>query len=72
MISAVVGGASVVHTAINGIGERGGNAATEEVALALELLLGINTGIDLNKLYEVSVLVQDLSKFKFPEVIHSQ
>ncbi len=64
MISAVVGGASVVHTSINGLGERGGNAATEEVALALELLLNIDTGIDLNKLYEVSILVQDLSKFK--------
>lgn len=64
MLSAVVGGASVVHTSINGLGERGGNAATEEVALALRLLLDVETGVDLSKLYEVSVLVQDLTKFK--------
>jgi 2-isopropylmalate synthase len=64
MLSAVIGGASVVHTAINCLGERCGNAATEEVALALELLLGLDTGIDLSKIYEVSLLVQDLSKFK--------
>jgi 2-isopropylmalate synthase len=64
MLSAVIGGASVVHTSINGLGERCGNAATEEVALALELLLGLDTGIDLSKLYEISVLVQDITKFK--------
>lgn len=64
MLSAVIGGASVVHTSINSLGERGGNAATEEVALALELLLGLKTGIDLSRIYEVSLLVQDLSKFK--------
>jgi len=64
ILSAVVGGASVVHTSINGVGERGGNAATEEVALALELLLDLDTGIDLSRLYEISLLVQDLTKFK--------
>ncbi|MFC2007803.1 hypothetical protein ACFLVB_04325, partial [Chloroflexota bacterium] len=42
MLAAVVGGAEVVHTSINNIGERVGNAATEEVAMALELLLGVN------------------------------
>jgi 2-isopropylmalate synthase len=61
-ISAVCGGASVVHTAINTLGERAGNASTQEVVMALELLLGIKTGINLDKLYETSKLVQELSK----------
>ena len=41
MLSAVSAGASVVHTSVNCLGERSGNAATEEVALNLELLLGV-------------------------------
>ncbi|PKM80014.1 MAG: hypothetical protein CVU89_15615 [Firmicutes bacterium HGW-Firmicutes-14] len=64
MISAVAAGASVVHTAVNAAGERAGNAATEEVAVALELLLGVDTGIKLEKLYPVSRLVEELTKQK--------
>jgi methanogen homocitrate synthase len=64
MLSAVIGGASVVHTAMNGLGERCGNAATEEVAVALELLLDLDTGIDLGMLHDVSNLIQDITKFK--------
>ena len=42
-ISAVEAGAVMVHTCINGIGERSGNASTEEVALNLKLDYGIDT-----------------------------
>ncbi len=42
-LSAVDAGATVVHTCMNGIGERAGNAATEEVALNLKLNQGIDT-----------------------------
>ncbi len=51
MVSAVVGGAEVVHTAVNTTGERAGNAATEEVAMAIQLLLGVDAGINLNRIY---------------------
>jgi isopropylmalate/homocitrate/citramalate synthase len=62
-LSGVTGGASVVHTAMLGLGERCGNAATEEVALTLELLLGVDTGIHLDKIYETCELLQKISKF---------
>ena len=42
-LAAVEAGASYVHTCMNGIGERSGNAATEEVALNLKLNYGIDT-----------------------------
>jgi isopropylmalate/homocitrate/citramalate synthase len=52
----------VVHTSINALGERSGNAATEEVALDIELFLGLDTGIKLDKIYPVCRLVSDLTK----------
>jgi len=66
MLAAVAGGASVVHTSINALGERSGNAATEEVALDLEMLLGVDTGIKLDRLYPVCRLVSDLTKIPIP------
>lgn len=66
MLAAVAGGASVVHTSINALGERSGNAATEEVALNLEMLLGVDTGIKLDRLYPVCRLVSDLTKIPIP------
>jgi len=62
MLSAVAAGASVVHTSINCLGERAGNAATEEVALNIELLLGVKTGVKLDKLYPLAQMVADLTK----------
>jgi isopropylmalate/homocitrate/citramalate synthase len=66
MLAAVVGGASVVHTSMNALGERSGNAATEEVALDVEMLLGLDTGIKLDRLYPVARLVADLAKVPIP------
>ncbi|MGQ9723525.1 MAG: homocitrate synthase/isopropylmalate synthase family protein [Candidatus Jordarchaeum sp.] len=42
------------HTCVNGYGERGGNASFEEVVLSLELLYKVDTGIKLDRIYEVS------------------
>jgi isopropylmalate/homocitrate/citramalate synthase len=62
MLSGVAAGASTVHTSVNALGERAGNAATEEVAVGLELLLGIPTGLKLERLYEVTRLVSEIAK----------
>ena len=62
MLSGIVAGASTVHTTVNGLGERAGNAATEEVALNTELLLGLDTGIRLDRLYPVSTLLSEITK----------
>ena len=63
-LAAAMAGAEVIHTCVNGLGEGGGNAPLETVALDLELMLGINTGIKLEKLYEVSQLVERLSQIQ--------
>jgi 2-isopropylmalate synthase len=62
MLSAVAAGATGVHTSINSLGERAGNAATDEVALGIELLLGMKTGLRLDLLYPVAQLVAELTK----------
>ena len=60
-LAGIVSGADYASTTINGLGERCGNAATEEVVMALEVLYGVKTGLDLTKLTEISRLVTDLS-----------
>jgi 2-isopropylmalate synthase len=64
ILEAVAEGASVVHTAVNGLGERTGNAATEEVVAIFEILAGLKTGIILDRLMDVSVLVENISRRK--------
>ena len=58
---AVAEGASVIHTTVSGIGERAGNAPTEETVLALLTMYGIDTGIKTEKFTEIARLVADLS-----------
>jgi isopropylmalate/homocitrate/citramalate synthase len=60
-LAGIVAGADYASTTVNGLGERCGNAATEEVVMALEVLYGVKTGLDLTKLTEISRLVTDLS-----------
>jgi isopropylmalate/homocitrate/citramalate synthase len=49
------------HVCVNGLGERAGNTPLEELALALEKLYGVRTGLDLSRLYELSRMVEQLS-----------
>jgi len=65
-LAALEAGAEAASTTINGIGERVGNTATEEVALALQILYGVDLGLDFGKFYEASHLVQELSGIKKP------
>lgn len=61
-LMALTSGATSVHSSVNGLGERAGNVATEEIAVALQHLLGIDAGIKLERLYHVSRLVSEISK----------
>lgn len=61
-VMAVSAGADEVHCSVNGIGERAGNVATEEVAFALQHLYNIDAGIDLSKIAYVSEIVAETSK----------
>ena len=60
-ILAVAEGASVIHTTVSGIGERAGNAPTEETVLALLTMYGVDTGIRTEKFTEIARLVAELS-----------
>ncbi len=60
-LAALEAGVEVPHTCVNGLGERSGNASFEELVMTLESLYGIDTGIDISRLYEVSLLVEKLS-----------
>lgn len=56
-VSAIQSGAAFVSATVNGLGERAGNAALEEVAVALKYSLGIESGFDLSKIKELSEFV---------------
>lgn len=60
-LAAVTAGAEVVHSCGNGLGERTGNAALEELMLGLDLLYGYDTGYKLDKLPELGELLSRLA-----------
>ena len=60
-VLAVAEGASVLHTTVSGLGERAGNAPTEETVLGLLTMYGIDMGIKTEKFTEIARLVGDLS-----------
>ena len=59
-------GAAQAQVSVNGIGERAGNAAYEEVVMALESLYDVDTGIDTTKITELSRLVEERSDVPVP------
>lgn len=61
-LMAIASGAEAVETSFNCLGERTGNAATEEVVMGVEMILGIKTGVDCSGLYRVSKMTQEISK----------
>ena len=60
-LAGLEGGASQIHVTVNGLGERAGNAALEEVVLALSLIYGRKTGIKTEQIYRTSQLVSRLT-----------
>ena len=57
-LSAIKGGATEIHTTINGIGERAGNTSFEECVLSIDRLLPeFSTNIKINQIYHLSKLV---------------
>ena len=56
VMASLAAGADLVHGTINGIGERAGNVALEEVAIALDHGYGIET-MDLTQVYDLAQLI---------------
>jgi 2-isopropylmalate synthase len=68
-LAALEEGVPILQCTVNGIGERAGNTAFEEVALALALHgqeMGIQSPIDTTKLWELSQLVSELTGIPLP------
>lgn len=57
-LAAVTAGAEVIHTCINGLG---GNASLDECVMGLEGFLGINTGIETEKMIGLSQMTREFS-----------
>jgi len=65
-LAAIQAGARQVEGCINGLGERAGNAALEEIIMAIQTrkdLLGVSTNIDTRQIYRTSRLVADIFGF---------
>ena len=60
-LAAFMAGATCLSTTINGLGERAGNAAMEEVAMALELSVGISSTLRTESFSELSAYVANVS-----------
>ncbi|MBP1932173.1 homocitrate synthase/isopropylmalate synthase family protein [Ammoniphilus resinae] len=60
-VAAMSAGAEVASVTMNGIGERSGNTALEEVVTALDVLYGVKTNIDLSKLQEISRRIERIT-----------
>ncbi len=60
-LAAVEEGAEVIHSTVLGMGERAGQASTEQIALALKLLYGMDTGVKLEKLAGLTRTVAELT-----------
>ena len=68
-LAAVAAGARQVECTINGIGERAGNAALEEIAVALAVRpdrYAATTRLRLNELYAVSRLLSEITRVPVP------
>ncbi|HEX9078884.1 MAG TPA: homocitrate synthase [Desulfuromonadaceae bacterium] len=65
-IAGIRAGARFVNTTINGLGERAGNAALEEVVMGLKHACGIDTGIDTHRFREMSLFVAKASQRPLP------
>src|SRR5690242_8365625 len=62
-LAGILNGARQVEGTINGIGERAGNAALEEIVMALRTradYFGVTTGVDARELHRTSYLVSEL------------
>lgn len=65
-IAGIRAGARFVNTTVNGLGERAGNAALEEVVMGLKHACGIETGIATHRFRELSLMVAKASRRDLP------
>jgi isopropylmalate/homocitrate/citramalate synthase len=59
-------GCQVAHTSVTGVGERAGNCAYEELALALKTMYDVDLGLDTTMFTALSRLVQERAGTRIP------
>jgi 2-isopropylmalate synthase len=65
-LAGVEAGADQVQVSVNGIGERAGNAAFEEVVMSAESVYGAGTGVDTTAIADIAKLVAERSSVPVP------
>ncbi|NVN89737.1 MAG: homocitrate synthase [Desulfuromonadales bacterium] len=65
-IAGIRAGAAFANTTVNGLGERAGNAALEEVVMGLKHASGVDTGIATHRFRELSLFVAKASHRPLP------
>ena len=65
-VAALACGVEVVQSTVTGIGERAGNTPMEELALALEMLYGVEHGLETKEFYALSRLVRERARHDIP------
>ena len=65
-LAGVLGGAEEIHVTVNGLGERAGNAALEEVVMSLLAFYNVKTNVNSRKMAFVSRLVSQLTGIAVP------
>ncbi len=65
-VAALSCGVEVVHSTVTGLGERAGNTPMEELALALEMLYGVEQSLNTSEFYALSRLVRERAGHNVP------
>ena len=63
------GGADLIDVCVNGLGERAHIAPLAEVASVIQIYYGIDCGIQLDKMYDLSRLVSDIMKWPMTDTM---
>lgn len=53
-LAGIKAGAKLIDASVNGLGDRAGNVAIAELAVALEALYGVSSGLDISRMVELS------------------
>jgi len=65
-LESVRAGADIVDCVLNGYSHRSGNCALEQIVLALEVLYGVKTGVDLSQLMSLCKLASEVFGVPIP------
>lgn len=65
-LAGLMAGAEIASSTVGGLGQRAGNAPTEEVIMTLKVAYGVPCALNTEKLVELSKLVQELTGYHHP------